>query len=324
MQQDEQLLAQLRNSEPSIRAESAWILGEAGDPIAMEPLLNTLRHDPSTEVRALAARGLGTIGESGAIPALLAAFSDDWAVADRAATALVNLGEASVVPMLGAFADPNSLGRGYAAWVLGRLHAARATELLIEGLRDENQDVRRCCVQALGELGDSRATRPLIACLHDEHWYVRSCAAAALDQIGGPEAVAALVASLQSSDQFVWSEAAWAVARHQGAGAVDMLITLFARVPTPDVGHPLASAVASIGDAAVEPLLGALDDPDANVRYWAIKALTALSCEAALPRLHWMAEHDLGETPSRAQVRAAARRGIKRIAKRQTEDDSGG
>jgi HEAT repeat protein len=73
----------------------------------------------------------------------------------------------------------------------------------------------------------------------------------------------------------------------------------------------------------VQPLLRALDDPNANVRYWAVKALTAMGCEAALPRLHWMLEHDLGETPNRAQVRAAARRGIKRIAKRQAGDNSG-
>jgi HEAT repeat protein len=322
MQQDEQLIGQLHDPEPSIRAEAAWTLGEARDPIATESLLYALRHDPSIEVRAAAARGLGKIGARDAIPALLAGLGDDWEVADRAADALVNLGEASVAPVLGAFAEPTWSGRGYAASVLGRLRTAAAVEPLIEGLRDEHQDVRSCCAEALGELGDSRATWPLIACLHDEHWYVRSCAAQALDQIGGPEAVAALAATLQSDDYIVWSEAAWAVARHQGAGAVDTLIAVFARVPTPTVGYRLASAVALVGDAAVQPLLRALDDPEVNVRYWAIKALTAMGCEAALPRLRWMAEHDAGETPRRAQVRAAARRGIKRIGKRQTREDA--
>ena len=312
----EELIHALGDTGPAVRAAAAFALGHNGDPAGVQLLIAASRGDPSFEIRAAAARALGPFGAFEALPALLGALHDDPEVADAAADALVGLGPSAGESVLALLPDPAWAVRRAAAAVLGRLGDPLALESLIHTLTDQHPQVRGAGAIALGEIADARATLPLIECLADADADVRFQAAVALGRIGGPEAIAGLRKVLQGDDQHLWVPAADALAILVGARILDPLIPLFAAVRELYLGHSLASAVASVGEAALQPLLDALEHDDPDVRYWAVKALTGMGREEALPRLSWMAEHDTGQIPSKGQVRAAAARAMKRIGRR--------
>jgi len=312
----EELIRALGDTGPAVRAAAAFALGHSGDPAGVQPLLLALSHDASIEVRATSARALGLLGAFEALPALLSALHDDPEVADSAADALAALGLGTGESMLALLPNPTWTVRRAAAAVLGRLGDPLAIDPLIHTLTDEHPQVRGAGAIALGEIGDARAALPLVVCLGDADPDVRFQAAVALGRIGGPEAIAGLRKVLQGDDQHPWVPAADALAILVGARILDPLIALFGAVREQSVGHSLASAVASVGEAALQPLLDALEHDDPDVRYWGVKALTGMGREEALSRLSWMAEHDAGQTPSKGQVRAAAARAMKRIGGR--------
>src|SRR5258708_26827210 len=73
---DPDLLALLKDADPQVREAAAHLLGEDGDPAAVEPLLQLLQ-DPAEGVRASAAEALGWMTRNRqALPALSAALHD--------------------------------------------------------------------------------------------------------------------------------------------------------------------------------------------------------------------------------------------------------
>src|SRR3989441_5626388 len=147
------------------------------DKRAVDPLIAALR-DRDGSVRTIAAEALGRIGDPKATKGLMALFKDTSKLVRVAATiALTQIGEPTVAP-------------------------------LIEGLKDENFQVRLHSVQALGGitsdyptgrswLRDSRPVPPLIALLKDKDRAVREDAAIALGMIGDRSAVPALIEAMQ-------------------------------------------------------------------------------------------------------------------------------
>lgn len=96
---------------------------------------------------------------------------------------------------------------------------ARAVGWHIEGLSDENRDVRRFSALSLAEIGPRAkpALRPLIRALKDEESSVRSAVAEALGNIGplAKEAVPALREALRDDNQEVRKAAAEALRKIQ-------------------------------------------------------------------------------------------------------------
>lgn len=100
--------------------------------------------------------------EKGDVEGLIKALRhDDGVVRLRAQSALADLGDMVVEPLIAALEDKESSVRGGAAG-------------------------------ALGDLRDARAVEPLIAALKDKEYWVREAAAVALRRIGGEEAKGAL------------------------------------------------------------------------------------------------------------------------------------
>jgi HEAT repeat protein len=79
-----------------------------------------------------------------------------------------------------------------------------------------------------------------------------------------------------------------------------------------DVNYKAAWALGQIGDTrAVQPLIGALDNPDALMRVSAIHALVALRAREALPRLRQMlGDNALPKAGDRVPVGETAREAI--------------
>lgn len=87
--------------KPDVRAAIARALVHYKDPALLEPLLEVLKEDPDATARANAAWALGSLGEDGAVPALIAALDDTetW-VRLRSTSALKRLKARDALPRL--------------------------------------------------------------------------------------------------------------------------------------------------------------------------------------------------------------------------------
>jgi HEAT repeat protein len=176
-----------------VRAAAARALGSIGDRQAVMPLAMAL-HDVEWPVRKAAADALSRMPDSRAIPYLVGALGDDLvAVRMAAAYALVGIGAEAVEPVIAALHDSGSYTRAMAAWALGRLRDRKAVMPLTKVLRkDKSADARLFAADALGLIGDRRAISALAGGLTDRDEHVRSTCREALERFDDPRASALL------------------------------------------------------------------------------------------------------------------------------------
>src|SRR5262249_10297208 len=96
-----ELIKQLADADPQVRARAAVALGEKKDPVAIEPLVRALG-DRAEEVSQAARQALRGIGAK-AVPALTKALESDVVTARTAAGLLGELGK-DAKPAVGALA----------------------------------------------------------------------------------------------------------------------------------------------------------------------------------------------------------------------------
>src|SRR3990170_802179 len=123
---------------------------------------------------------------------------------------------------------------------------ADEVDMLIQGLKDKNEGVRRMAAVALGEIKDTRAVEPLIAALKDNDRSVRWNAAGALGKINDARAVEPLIAELKDVDSGARLDAARALGERKDTRAVEPLI---AELKDDDIGvrREAAGALEKIG-----------------------------------------------------------------------------
>ena len=164
--------------------------------------------DPSSDVRAEAARGLGRFARRAAEGELDPAAADALlALLERLATEAAQPAEVrrGALESLGAFGSPRvsrliedayrSGDHGFrlsAIVAMGRSMDGGWLQTLIEELSAADVDVRLEAARSLGEIGDSRAVQDLATACADDHGEVRQAAIAALGRIGGGAAARAL------------------------------------------------------------------------------------------------------------------------------------
>src|SRR6266581_125638 len=244
----ERLIAALRDERWRVREGAAKALGLLKDKRAVDPLIAALR-DRDGSVRTIAAEALGRIGDPKATKGLMALFKDTSKLVRVAATiALTQIGEPTVAP-------------------------------LIEGLKDENFQVRLHSVQALGGitsdyptgrswLRDSRPVPPLIALLKDKDRAVREDAAIALGMIGDPSAVPALIEAMQD-----------------GAVRVRAIMAL-GMIADPRSVEPLIRVLEGVGiNLKGSPMPGCILSEEWFIREEAAKALGHLNDVRSVPAL---------------------------------------
>ena len=99
----------------------------------------------------------------------------------RAHDVLVTLGEAAVVPLIGALQDP---ARQHPACIaLGQVRDARAVPALVHVLETGDSEGRALAARALGDIRDGRALEPLLQAASDSDVTVRDAALDALDKL---------------------------------------------------------------------------------------------------------------------------------------------
>ena len=286
------LVALLWGGDKLVGQAAARALGQVGDARAVEPLIDALVRG-NDAMRQTCAAALGQIGAPAVEPLLrrargglallgqeertgaraagpvlrqsLQALGDSWRV--HIATALRQLGQAAVEPLIAALQGGDGDLRQAAAWALGLIGHRRAVEPLIAAFWREDIDVRQAVVEALGEIGDPRAVEVLCIALRAPQRDLRQAAVQALDRVGW------------QPDRGVAGAAYWAEKREWdrciqiGAAAVEPLVVALG---DQDWGVRLAAAGAlgQIGGTpAVEPLITALGDVHRDVRRTAAAVL---------------------------------------------------
>ncbi len=156
----------LDSTDPNIRQYAAYLLGQAKNPRAIEPL-----------IRALA--------------------DFDKSVREQAMLALSSLGKTAIAPLSEAMKEPKWETRYRAAEALGKIADEKAVQPLIQGLKDNREHVRYMAAKGLRQFGDSDTIDPMIILLKDENVYVRMMVARALGAIGGTKVNAALEKALE-------------------------------------------------------------------------------------------------------------------------------
>jgi len=213
-------LADLRSRSPVRRARAAQVLGDLELRQAV-PEICRLLTDRHLEVRVVAVRALGRIGDPAAAWRLIAGLDQHDPVPSLIAThTLVQLGPAAEVTLCAALGHPQARVRAVCLDALGLLGATGSVERIAGILRDDPVlDVRVAAAVNLGRLGARTATEPLTDAL-GPHWptALRSAAATALGDLGAPAAVPALAALLDDGHYRVAHEAAQALRRLGPAG----------------------------------------------------------------------------------------------------------
>jgi HEAT repeat protein len=186
-----------------------------------------------------------------------------------------------------------------ACWLLAQLDDdKKLVPVFLSTLQDKVPRIRTSSAQVLGRVYDARAIEPLIATLtEDASAEVRTVAANSLGSMGqfvghkkAKKAIKALISVLENE-----SEAS--MVRGEAAEALG------------NIGHALA----------VAPLLAALEDTSAEVRFWAVFALGVLGDPQALPALKRLATTDEATLPRWGSIKDEATLAIEDIRSRRTK-----
>jgi HEAT repeat protein len=182
--------------------------------------------------------------------------------------------------------DKSSYTRFNAANRLGELKDPRAVEPLIEALKDTDRDVRRAAVVALGKIKDDRAAGPLIAAMIGSDWFLHSDAANAFLQLGeirDPQAIESLVAVLKYyyySDNIHVLQKAVACLGGIGAPAVEPLLVAM-KDSDANLKADVADTLSKSKDSRIaEPIIAGYKDADAKFQSHAVEALVSVGTPA--------------------------------------------
>ena len=197
------------------RARAAQVLGDLELRQAV-PALCRLLTDRHAEVRVVAVRALGRIGDPAAAWRLIASLDQSDPPPSLLVThTLIQLGPDAEVTLSAALDHPQARVRAVCLDALGLLGATGSVARVARVLRDDDTlDVRVAAAANLGRLGARSALDPLVtAVAPNRPTPLRAAAAKALGELGAPAAVPALTELLADDEFRVAHEAAHALRR---------------------------------------------------------------------------------------------------------------
>jgi HEAT repeat protein len=233
----------------SERAHAAEMLGRAGNPHSVPALVGALR-DPyeDANVRRAATDALAKLKDPEAVPLLVAQLQGvDERSSRPIAEALVAFGDQAAPALLALIGDATqTVGRVWAARILGQMGAPSASEVLVGLLLARDDLLRIAAAEALGQIGQRAALQPLVqAALRDPAPQVRAHAAAAVARIEPEGAVDVLIAALADPDYATRLRALEAFEHIPLADTAALERAL--RDPSPDVRRRAALALERVG-----------------------------------------------------------------------------
>jgi HEAT repeat protein len=244
-------LADLHARSSVKRARAAQLLGDLAIGPAVPDLCRLLT-DRDPDVRVVAVRALGRIGEPSAAWRIIASLDRPGPVPSLLATdALVQLGREAEVVLSAALDHPQARVRAVCLDALGLLGATGAVHRMAKVLREDTvPDVRAAAAVNLGRLGSRTAVKPLTEALDPARPpALRAAAARALGDLGTPSAVPALTGLLDDGEFQVAHEAAHGLRRLGPAGLDALRDTRDAAVEAARPGQELPAAVGHCQEA---------------------------------------------------------------------------
>jgi len=191
------------SSDTTPAQEASRALAKIGGP-AIEPLNKAMGSDDEN-VRQLAIKALGQIGDVNSIEGLIAALSDpSRRVQASAAIALGSFRHPIASQKLTeAFSKVSPEVRLYLVYALSQINDIVAVPFLIEQLDQQPPDVKAAIALALGTLRDARALPALLTVVNDSDEIVRANAVFALSSFYTPGVIDSLINSLDDPIQRV-------------------------------------------------------------------------------------------------------------------------
>jgi len=286
------LVAHLDGRLPGEPGAAIDLLREAGDPRATAALVAELDRGRVPTSRVLAA--LGATGDPRAlVPVLGLLSSPDAAVrlaAMNALRPLVGTDARAADVLLERLGDDDLEVRILAAEYLGLSRASRAVPQLASLTGAGNPPrLRLAAIDALGEIGDPRGRLALIAILREGPPSLHRAAATALTYLADPAAAPELVALIRADrgpTRHHVVRALGGTLRGRRDGDVRALFEeLAANAPAPVGLAAIASLAAMADPAAVPALVELARDSGADRRRAAVWALGELGAVSAVPLL---------------------------------------
>ncbi|MBC7187836.1 MAG: HEAT repeat domain-containing protein, partial [Calditrichaeota bacterium] len=195
--------------------------------------------------------------------------------------------------LIGLLRDPLPEIQQAAVISLGRLGASEALEELSKPRIVNSLDmrVRWSAINVLRTLGDHRVIETLIAAADDEEWLVRNEALIGLQQkvadivASGDENLARILLRMLALEEEPVVSLAISGLVQMGERSIDMVIESM-RSPSELVRRNAARVLGEMRNpAAIEPLVKALDDDEADVRCAAVRALADIGDPRAIEPL---------------------------------------
>ena len=143
--------------------------------------------------------------------------------------------------------------------VLLAFHDPRLVPILLERLKEQNEDARVTAAKWLGEYKDDRIAPALIVTLKDESWKVQYAAAGSLGKLGDARAVPALIAMLEYNP----GAAAMALGNLKAAEATPRLAALL-KNPKTQNRDEIAQAIGKFPGAQVVEVLASVARENAH------------------------------------------------------------
>ncbi|MBN1194497.1 MAG: HEAT repeat domain-containing protein [Methanomicrobiaceae archaeon] len=166
-------------------------------------------------------------------------------------------------------------------------------EVLLRALRSRDEAIRATAIESLRDMGD-QAIEYLIGALQDEKYTVRLAASDALGEIGSQKGVGPLIQVLRDPHEDVRISAAFSLGSLKNPLSLSFLVGLFDDEYN-GVRFAAADAVVEFGDAALTPLVQALENPNALVRITAGRGLAKLADIRSIPALIEHLGDEVGE-----------------------------
>ena len=262
--------------------------------------------DPNKRERAAAE--LIRLGAEAAPTLIEALPARDTNLPPFIAPVLVRIGSPAIPALTKALCETHPLVRVQIADILGQIKDRAVLPALLEALRGEYYTVRAHSATALGNIGDVQAIQALSAALKDSESQVRIAAVEALGNFRDPNTFDE-IANLLLDDPIieVRQAAARALGKTKHPAALGYLMEAlhdsFWWYERETAASDLLEAIEAIGAPAVNPLIEALNDPEATIRRFAAILLGKLGDARAIEPLGmslYDLHHEVGKTAAEA------------------------
>jgi len=284
------------SGQPAVRWwPVAWALQSLADRRALPALLSFAR-GPGSLTRALAAQGLGALGDPAAIDVLLAmaeAWPGDPRLAVTAVRALAEIADSRAVLVLVKMLGTRDLDRSLMVEVvaaLGAMRAVKATDVLLDLLSHPYAPVRIAALQSLRAIDPQNFLAVLSGLDADPDWSVRAATASLMAAFDAETALPRLNQALADNDPRVIPAVLTALTKLPAPGAERLLLSFLAH------GDPVIRAAAASGLGELRPDEGvtrlseayraAAHDPVHAGRAAALMAIARYGSAEALPVLN--------------------------------------